>query len=319
MLDYRTQLQAVDLCGYLDTEVVAGIGPADYIGAGGTYDQCSTSFSPLAGPLQIREITVRFGTTSGSYGTPVAGTPIRISATPDLCSAYIPFDETHKLALSYTVTARSELTAVSTGLRDDLCPVAQTVAAAGLDLVGKRPQRAEAPPFTDQPAFPAHAQVNHPLATLDACAVLSTVAADAPGLRFYPGPVGWGCNFNLVPANHADGHHITYTYDYLSKALVPRKYSDEEERITVAGHPALQIRGDKYTSPGSCIITLATDPDARAEDSDGESLEGHMIQVSVDYSGCDAARKTAEAIAVLYNDHCEANRHRYPAMTRCRS
>ncbi|MFI5720481.1 hypothetical protein [Nocardia sp. NPDC051750] len=315
-LAYRAELSSVDPCGFLAVDAISDIGTADYIGAGGAYETCTAHFSPPAGPQQIREILVRIGSSSGDYGTPVEGTPIRLSATPDLCTSYIPFDEARKVGLSYTVTAAGELTAAATGPREDLCPAARTVAEAGMRLAATRPQRSASPPFTENPSFPTHAQVNHPLATLDPCAVLGTLAAEAPALHFYPGPVGWGCNFG-IDTDHTKIHHITYSYDYLRKALETRRYADDETRITVAGLPGVEKRSGQYASMKYCLITLATDPDAAAEDAEGNSLQGHLIGVSTDGLGCDAARRTAEAIATLYNAHCRTVRPDFPAMGRC--
>lgn len=316
-LAYRAEMSTVDPCGYLDIGAVSSIGTADHIGTQGAYGTCTVHFSPPAGPQRIRDIMVRIGSTSGDYGTPVEGTPIRLSATPDLCTSYIPFDEARKVGLSYTVSDAGELTASQTGAREDLCTAALTVAEAGLPLTATRPQRSTSPPFTENPTFPAHAQVNHPLATLDPCAVLGTLAADAPALYFSPGPVGWECHFT-IGTDHTKTRHITYSYDYLSKALETERYSDEESRITVAGLPAVEspltshATGLKY-----CGITLATDPDATAEDAEGNALQGHLITVSTDGLGCDAARQTAEAIATRYNAHCRTVRPEFPAMGRC--
>lgn len=324
-LPYRASMRAMDPCGLLDTDVLASIGPATYIGANNTYGECSSRFSPPAGPLQIREVSVEFTTSTGTYGTPVAGTPIRISATPDFCTALIMFDEARHIGLAYRVSAPGSLMDSGREPREDLCPTTQAVATAGIPLtalpVDELPQRADAPPFTEHPAFPAHAQVNHPLATLDPCAVLSTEAAGAPIPWFYPDAdsFGWQCNFVTDPHNHANAHHVWYTYGVVSAALEPGAYRKEESRITVGGHPAVQTRGNKYRNPSFCQIVIAADPDARPEDADGEVSLGHMIHVAVDESGCDAAGEMAETIVDLYNTHCEANHSRYPAMARCRA
>ncbi|MFD4406691.1 DUF3558 family protein [Nocardia sp. NPDC058499] len=322
-LPHRAAMRAMDPCGLLDTDALASIGHATYIGANNAYGECSSRFSPPAGPLQIREISVAFTTSTGTYGTPVAGTPIRISATPDFCTAYIMFDETRHIGLAYTVSSPGNLMDSGRGPREDLCPTAQAVATAAIPLtktpVDQLPQRGDAPPFTEQPEFPAHAQVNHPLATLDPCAVLSTVAAGAPILRFYPDSFGWQCNFVIDPDNHANAHHVWYTYGVVSAALEPGAYRKEESRITVGGHPAVQTRGKQYRNPSFCQIVIAADPDAQPTDADGEVSLGHMIHVAVDESGCDAALEMAEAIVDLYNTHCEANRDQYPAMSRCRA
>lgn len=317
MLDYRADLRSVDPCGFFDPGAVSAIGNAKYIGAQGEYGGCSVEYSPAAGPQQITKVEVQFvRTSSGGYGRPVEGTPIRLSATPDLCTSYIPFDESRGVGLSYTVSAKGELRASGGAVREDLCPAAQSMAEAGLLLAATEPQRAAAaPPFTADPGFPAHAQVNHPLATLDPCAVLSTRAVDAPNLYFSPSPLAWECHFDT---DTKVTNHVSYTYDYERKALEPGKYNKYEKRVDVGGHPAVEHRSRPYATMEYCSYAIATDPDATAEDADGGSSEGHLINVDVDGGGCDEARATADAIVELYNAHCEALRPGFPDMGRCR-
>jgi hypothetical protein len=249
-------MRGVDTCGFIDVGAAARVGTPSYFGAGGEYEQCDVEYSPPAGPLRIYEVSVGFVTADGNQGTSVEGTPIRFKATPELCTSYIPFDLNNRhLYLAYTVFAKSDtFEANPSGLREELCPTAVDFAGSAIPLAATRPQRAAAPPFTEQPTFPAHAQVNHPLASLDPCTAVSVLAAEQPLQYFNPSEFGWSCHLQFDPTNHANVHHISYTYGSLLEALEPLRYDDNSTRLTVAGHPAVETRAGQYDSSKYCNI-----------------------------------------------------------------
>ncbi|WP_433574561.1 hypothetical protein [Nocardia brasiliensis] len=276
-IDFRNSFRALDPCGYVDAMALSRIGKPVMSGASGfVFGPCEIWFD---GP----RITIDLGrVVPDAVPRVVAGTTVWIhhaDESGNSCSAQLRLNDSY--GVDFGVTLRRNIGDPPTPV--EACNMAADLAAAPTAQQAGRPLRAES----------KYPQMNSRLASIDPCAVLGKVGPGhrpvlVPDFVDYP----FWCDFYLDEGDESSFRTVQYSY----RSYDHMKPLRGQRELTIGGFQALEDPKPIDTAPGTCAISIATDPPETAR-----GVQTETVEVTA-RSGCAAANTLAEELTRLYNE-----------------